>query len=95
MLPYGQKNVTGIGMCGKENTTKNVILDKTVILVKITEKKSNEKHLFLKYFLHKIANSIHRLLFLEHNCIPKYTRIHFNRSKLKFSYKYLGLLNTE
>lgn len=40
MLPYGQKNVTGIAMCGKENTTKNIILDKTVILVKIIEKKA-------------------------------------------------------
>lgn len=31
MLPYIQKHVTDIAMFGKENATKEIILDKTVI----------------------------------------------------------------
>lgn len=40
MLPYNQKNVTDTALCGKENTTKKIILDKTVIFLKIIEKKA-------------------------------------------------------
>lgn len=41
MLPYIQKHVTDIAMFGKENATKEIILDKTVIFQK--KKKNGEK----------------------------------------------------